>query len=58
MDFLSNLEKILVVLSLEMGESYFRKAEGVLPHPPPLARPLMAKLPFPLLNRITNPLVP
>jgi hypothetical protein len=28
MDFLSNLEKILVVLSPEIGESYFQKAEG------------------------------
>jgi hypothetical protein len=31
MDFLSNLEKILVVLSPEIGESSFQKAEGRIP---------------------------
>jgi hypothetical protein len=35
MDFLSNLEKILVVLSPEIGESYFQKAEGGIPPSPP-----------------------
>jgi hypothetical protein len=35
MDFLSNLEKILVVLSPEIGESCHQKAEGGdTPHPP------------------------
>ncbi len=34
-DFLSNLEKILVVLSPEIGESCHQKAEGgIPPHPP------------------------
>jgi hypothetical protein len=38
MNFFSNLEKILVVLSSEIGESYFQKAEGKFPlHLPPLA---------------------
>jgi hypothetical protein len=32
MDLLANLEKIL--LSPEIGESYFQKAEGGYPHPP------------------------
>jgi hypothetical protein len=34
MDFLSNLEKILVVLSPEIGESCHQKAEGGYHHPP------------------------
>ncbi len=35
MDFLSNLEKILVVLSPEIGESCHQKGEGgYLPSPP------------------------
>jgi hypothetical protein len=33
MDFLANLEKIL--LSPEIGESYFQKAEGGIPPIPP-----------------------
>jgi hypothetical protein len=35
MDFLSNLEKVLVILSPEIGESYFQKAEGRIPPKPP-----------------------
>jgi hypothetical protein len=35
MDFLANLEKIL--LSPEIEESYFQKAEGDTPHPPACA---------------------
>jgi hypothetical protein len=45
MDFLANLEKIL--LSPEIGESYFQKAVGGYPHPPPpLAPPLVINLFF------------
>jgi hypothetical protein len=41
MDFLSNLEKISVVFSPEIGESCHQKAEGGIPPiPPPLAPPL------------------
>jgi hypothetical protein len=38
MDFLSNLEKILVVLSSEIGESYFQKTEEGFPHTLPRSR--------------------
>jgi hypothetical protein len=39
MDFLSNLEKILVVLSPEIGESSFQKNRGgIPPSPPPRSR--------------------
>jgi len=40
MDFLANLENIL--LSPEIGESYFQKAERGTPDPPLLAPPLFA----------------
>jgi hypothetical protein len=43
MDFLSNLEKILGVLSPEIGESYFQKAEGGnTPILPSVAPPLIS----------------
>ncbi len=53
MDFLANLEKIF--LSPEIGESYFQKAEGGCPHPPPpLAPPLFGVQEFESIGNFRN----